>query len=245
MGIRSNGLFLPKSVGQGSYTLTYQILDSNGCFSEDSIQAIVHPLPNAEILPQQNICIDADTFSFIPTQKGGNFYGGNFISSDGSFNPQDAGTGVKKIYYEITDNHSCYNIDSAEIEIYALPDASITPSGPWCIDNPSVVLSGNSFTQQFSGPGITYNPVFEPGVAGAGTHKIYHEVTDANACSALDSILIKVNALPIVDLLSPGELCDKDPKINIQSMYPGGSYSGKNTKKKIFKYFYITIFLAT
>ncbi|MGE0634955.1 MAG: T9SS type A sorting domain-containing protein [Bacteroidia bacterium] len=51
-------------------------------------------------------------------------------------------------------------------------DANICAAGPFCSDDPTVTLTPSGTSGTWSGPGISGNGVFNPSVAGAGTHTI-------------------------------------------------------------------------
>lgn len=51
-------------------------------------------------------------------------------------------------------------------------DANICPAGPFCTDDPTVTLTHSGTSGTWSGPGVSGNGVFNPAVAGAGTHTI-------------------------------------------------------------------------
>jgi hypothetical protein len=46
------------------------------------------------------------------------------------------------VYYSFTDGNGCSNTDSTNIRVDSIPDASITPAGPYCANDSSQTLTG-------------------------------------------------------------------------------------------------------
>jgi hypothetical protein len=65
----------------------------------------------------------------------------------------------------------------------------------------SLTISSQGLTAKFYGMGVSNNS-FLPSIAGAGYHYLYCKVTDANACSSVDSLKIKVNTTSKPTVLS-------------------------------------------
>ena len=101
---------------------------------------------------------------------------------------------------------------TAIILVVDTPDATITPAGPFCANDPSVQLNAATGGGTWSGTGVSSSGVFNPATAGPGTHIIHYSVVDANACPGTGVITITVYALPTPDII-PGptaEVCPGD-----------------------------------
>ena len=57
---------------------------------------------------------------------------------------------------------------------------------------------GNYPTSTWSGTATTSSGDFDPSVAGIGTHTLYNHYTDSNTCYNIDSLLVRVDPLPVV-----------------------------------------------
>lgn len=100
---------------------------------------------------------------------------------------------------------------TAQIQIVAKPDATITPAGPFCQYDPSVNLSAATGGGTWSGTGIINAATgrFRPSSAGPGTHTITYSVTNGDGCTDIDTEDIVVWASPQPNML-PGtnlEVC--------------------------------------
>ena len=130
---------------------------------------------------------------------------GFFISSTaGTFRPSNVGAGVHRIYNTLCNGE----IDSLDIVIHAIPDATIAPAGTFCIGDSAVDLSA-VVEGVWSGTGIinTSTGLFDPTLAGVGTHRIYNTVTIFGPCSDIDSIDIIVNTPAIFNQIF-NSICD-------------------------------------
>ncbi len=99
------------------------------------------------------------------------------------------------------------NGDNAPIEttaialIVALPDATITPVGPFCDNTAAITLTAATAGGTWGGTGV--DPVtgqFDPIAAGPGTHTITYDVTDPNGCSNSSTLDIEVRESPTVTI---------------------------------------------
>jgi len=146
----------------------------------------------------------------------------NFVTGDGEFAPATAGAGTHTVSYCYTDQNGCTNCDDRQVTVHDLPDASITPVGPFCVDEPAVNLTAATPLGTFSGPGII-DPVsglFDPGTAGVGTHTIHYQVTDIYGCYNEDSLDIVVNDVPTADAGVDAVICEGE------SVQIGGAPTG-------------------
>ncbi len=224
-----NGTFDPATAGAGTHVITYEITDGNGCLSSDTENVTVNALPDATINPVAPVCVDAAAFNLTAATLGGT-WGGTGITDavNGTFDPATAGAGTHTISYTVTDGNGCTNTDTEDITVNALPDATITPPGPLCINNAAINLVAATTGGTWSGTGITdaVNGTFDPATAGIGTHTITYNITDGNGCANSDTENIVVNALPDATINPEAPFCLNDAATNLSAATPGGTWSG-------------------
>ena len=106
------------------------------------------------------------------------------------------------------------------------PDLNVTYP-ELCIDNgPFTLYGGTPAGGTYSGPGVS-GGVFDPAVAGAGTHTITYAIAGTNACPVPTTTTIKVNPLPNPTLVPFGNVCIGVTPYTITNGNPqGGVYSG-------------------
>ncbi|MCC6721776.1 MAG: gliding motility-associated C-terminal domain-containing protein [Bacteroidia bacterium] len=228
--IDSVGYFNPKNAIIGNNKIYYTYTDVNKCTNYDSINIKVNPLPDASIQSINQLCIDSKPVKLnAKVNAGGMFYGGNYIDSTGFYNAPKSGIGLFKVYYKYTDNNSCTGKDSITITVNALPDASIIPLGPFCVNEVSAVVKPrvNPGGKFYGGNYIDSFGNFNNLMAGVGNHKVVYKITDGNKCSNKDSISIVVNGLPDARINPSGPFCDNDGiKVITPMTMPNGVFFG-------------------
>ena len=96
--------------------------------------------------------------------------------------------------YSVTGTtNGCSNTKVTSVTVNALPNVIFNAiSGPLCVNNSSIALSGSPTGGIFSGVGVN-GDAFDPFISGAGTFTLNYEYIDANLCSALASQTVGVD----------------------------------------------------
>jgi hypothetical protein len=72
----------------------------------------------------------------------------------------------------------CSDTAQAHISVFSLPVVTLTPFNAYCVSSPPFALSGgNPAGGIYSGTGVSSN-MFNPSVAGLGTHTINYTYVD-------------------------------------------------------------------
>ncbi|MCX6270215.1 MAG: GEVED domain-containing protein [Bacteroidetes bacterium] len=202
--------FFDPSVGAGTYTITYAYINPliNNCPGYATRPMIVYPTPSMVFnLPVDAVCVDLAPFQLSGGQPFNGVYSwtdaaGNVITN-GWFDPAAAGVGDHEITYTYTSPQGCTNFKTDMITVNPLPEVTVGPFNDVCINGGTVDLSdplngtpGAPAGGIYSGYGVTTSPVFDPLVAGAGTHTIIYSYTDVNGCTNFAQTSIVVKPLP-------------------------------------------------
>ncbi|MBE0641669.1 MAG: hypothetical protein IH599_06505, partial [Bacteroidales bacterium] len=186
-------------------TYTVTATDVNGCQNQASVTISVNPLPNVDLPSFAGVCVDAAAFSLTTGTPAGGVYSGHGVSNN-MFNPAAAGVGVHTIYYSYADNIGCSGIDSATIEVFALPMANagmdITICEGSCTD--LTATGGVSFVWSNGAQTAINN------VCPAQQTTFTVTVTDANGCVATDDVMVSLFALPVADAGADQSICAGD-----------------------------------
>jgi uncharacterized repeat protein (TIGR03803 family) len=148
-------------------------------------------------------CLDNANITLTASPSGGTFSGAAVSGS--VFSPSTAGVGNHSIYYSYTDANGCSNIDTANVNINALPNASFTGYLTSYCDNNSVdTLVPTTIGGTFTGTGITGN-IFDPSFFASssaliGFLKFKYTITDGNGCTNKDSVTVSIHHAPTVTL---------------------------------------------
>jgi gliding motility-associated-like protein len=138
-------------------------------------------------------CVSSAPFNLTVDSTGGTWSGvGITNTTTGTFDPGAAGPGSYMISY--TTGSACNSTDTVMIYVNSA-DATITPVGTVCANDPAFNLSAASVGGVWSGPGITSSSAgtFDPSVSGPGTFTVAYALS--GACSDIDSANITVGAV--------------------------------------------------
>jgi len=194
-GVTTAGIFTPSTAGTGTHTITYTFTSGSNCTNSASQDIVVNPLPVVTFNAVSAVCVNAaaiDLTSYV-SPAGGTF-SGTGVTSAGIFTPSSAGAGTHTITYSFTDGNTCTNTASQDIVVNPLPTVTFNPVGPFLVTDAAVNLASSVSPSggTFSGPGIS-GTMFDPSVAGVGTHTITYSFTDGNSCTNSASQNITVN----------------------------------------------------
>jgi large repetitive protein len=176
--------------------------------------------PDATITPAGPFCEDDAAVNLTAATPGGTWSGpGITDAAAGTFDPAVAGIGTHTIEYTVTDG-PCTSVAQLDIEVQELPDATITPAGPFCADEPALNLTAATAGGTWSGAGITDAAAgtFDPATAGPGVHTITYELT-VGACTVIETIDIEVKLVPVLTgPADPIALCDSDSDVDLLAL---------------------------
>ncbi|MDN4165402.1 Ig-like domain-containing protein [Cytophagales bacterium LB-30] len=176
---------------------------------------------------QNQYCEDASAFTLEATPAGGSFTvnGVNGNVFDPSALPK--GTSIEVVYtYTVG---TCSDSDVRSVIINTLP--SIELSMPedrivYCLNEPNPTINafptGGSFSSQLGVPILDRRYRLDE-ASNFGNDVITYTFTDANACTASQTLPILLNPVPVVDFTSSGACTGDDILLEDNSTFTGGS----------------------
>jgi hypothetical protein len=220
----SDSIFDPSAAGIGLHTITYYYTSGNGCSFTEMVTVKVNPLPKVS-LNNATVCLNNGKFAISSDPSGiGAVYSGDGVSGN-IFDPAAAGVGTHTINFAYTDSNGCSSATSAIFTVKPLPYVSIGSYSDICVDAGSFTLtSGSPSGGVYTGDGVN-SGVFNPAVAGPGTHIITYTITGANMCQNTATATLTVHALPTLSFSSQ-TVCINNGKITLKASPTGGSFSG-------------------
>ncbi len=225
----SGNLFDPAIAGPGNHTVRYEILSGDGCRDVDETTITVVPVPDATILTEGILC-STDPVITLQARDPGGVWSGTGVTGN-IFYPAVAGTGNHVLTYSITDANGCSDFDETIVTV-ATPDATIMPVDTLCEDSPAVTLTAHDLGGIWSGPGVVGNR-FVPVLAGVGDHLISYNILNTD-CSAADTVVITVMAIPAIIVADPGIAYLNGPPVTLNAYPTGGAWSGLGLTDNIF-----------
>ncbi len=216
--------FNPTTIG--TFTITYDFTDGNGCTNSASQTITVNPTSPSpaitfNLLPE--VCINSETINLVATPAGGTFSGTNVTGT--TFNPTTIGTFTITYTYSTASGCGASTITRTQtIRVKPLPVLEFNLINQVCIDNGIINLTATPVGGTFSGVGVngtTFNPV----LAAAGTKTITYSFTE-NGCTNTISRDIEVFDLPVLTFENPIDVCVDDGIINLVATPTGGTFEG-------------------
>jgi len=224
----------------GSKTISLTVAE-NGCTSPAFTQSVQVDNPLAPPIINCNTTVSTVTFTWANV-PGASSYNvtvltgqtgtitGNSIAFTGLIANEEV-----RITVEAVSSGPCAN-SSAEVSCFALDCPVVTlaidPVADICLNasattvDLNVQISGGvgGGTSTWSGPGITdaANGIFDPAIAGAGTHSINLNYQEGN-CTYNESVDIVVNPQPSAAFATTGPVC---VDANSTITYTGGAAAG-------------------
>ncbi len=213
----NSSLFDPKLAGPGTHTITYSIVDGNGCSDVGTVDITVLGGPTANILQGDQISLCPG----VTVQLDGNPSGGlspythlwkgdvSYIDDVSIQTPEFStlSVGVYELVYRVTDDNGCFDEDTVDVNVESV-DISFVNSTIEVCQGETVVLnplpSGGSGTfvfHQWTGTRVDklsdtniQNPEFNTDEIGTFTYT--YTVKDSQNCEDSDDITVVVHEQP-------------------------------------------------
>ena len=229
-GVIVGSVFNPSASGEGVFSLTYSYTDANGCTNSDDIVITVNPLPN--VVSSDTSYCNTPGFVNLPiaTPFGGTWNGPGV--SGNQFDPQFAGgVGTYLLTYEYTNNNGCSNTTNINVSVIDPDNVNAGNDFEACVNADPIDLS-----QIASPPGGIWNAngsaglsgsLFNPSIAGVGTHTLTYSIGSGN-CQVSDDIIITINDIPDVDAGEDFEVCVSEKSVVLDGNPAGGTWTSNN-----------------
>ena len=194
----SGNIFNPANANPGINEIIYTYTNAHGCTNSDTTLVPVNGLPAVSISGlEAKYCINAVIATITVSPEGGILSGNGIVGN--SFDPAIAGIGVHEIIYQYADTNGCSNNDTVSVEVYR-PVLSIAGlDANYCLSADPVTVNVSPEGGVLTGAGIN-GRIFNPFIAGAGTHAITYTYTDGLSCTNDTTVSVNVHSLPIVIL---------------------------------------------
>lgn len=195
-----NGIFDSGVAGIGTHTINYDI--TTGCSGNATQTIVVNPNPTGIASSNSPLCVGSQLDLSVTATAGATYSwtGPNSFSSTVQ-NPSI--TNVQLIdggsYTVTVTNTGCSSSFSTSVVVNSPTAITINPTGPFCESDVSTTLTASVSGGTWSGAGIVdaVNGIFDPNVAGSGSHTISYTIT--TGCGGNATATIVVNSLPTVD----------------------------------------------
>ncbi|MGB0432494.1 MAG: hypothetical protein ACPGLV_18605, partial [Bacteroidia bacterium] len=213
------GIYNPLIADTGTHKLFYYYSDANKCSNFDTINLRVNLAPAVFAGNDTSACDLEDSVQLIGAPKGGNWLGNSNIKPKGLFNAQAAGTGNFELYYSYTDPKTkCSLQDTLNINVTKPQKANARTDTSLCLNSEVLKLKASPTGGFWTGNGVTNDSIY-PNLADTGTHEIIYRFS-GGACSSIDTVKIRINALPQVFAGNDTFYCETVDTFTLKSATP-------------------------
>ncbi len=198
-------------LSSGIYTVT--VTDINGCTNTASTEAIINPLPDANIDSNSPICQSLDiqfnaSGGIQYEWEGPNGFNEN-IANPVISNAQLIHEGVYTV--TVTDINTCVNTATENITVLLSPSVSITSNSPICINETLEFNVLGGLTHIWEGPNGFNSSLQNPEIENiqlinSGIYTV--TISDSNGCTNTASTSIIVNDLPTASAQNNSPICE-------------------------------------
>jgi gliding motility-associated-like protein len=227
-GLSNPNISNPKASPPDTIIYIVTVTDANGCVNTDTIKLDRGPVvPTIAGGPVVTICLnDSVQIGGAPTGPPNTLFSWSPVTglNNASLANPMASPATTTTYYVNTQNFNCTGVDSIQVVVNNLPNASAGTDTAICIgDTIQLNASGGTGYIWFPSSGLSSTIINNPLAFPSATTTYFVTVTDANSCANTDSIVITVNSLPVIVTSSDTSICIND---TIQISASGGtSYS--------------------
>jgi gliding motility-associated-like protein len=243
-GVTPAGLFSPSIAGAGSHVITYTFTGTGNCVSTITQTILVYPKPNASFTFPSVACLPTTglvQFTYNGSVSAGQTYSWNFDDPASGANNTSTlaspphnytNTGNYDVTLTVTNLNGCVDdtVVNATFSVtpalaYPALEAICQSAAPLSVAT-ATVTNGVSGTGVYSGPGVNAAGLFNPAVAGPGTHTITYTFTSTGNCVAVRTQTIVVNAKPNASFTFPNVACLPTTGL-VQFTYNGSVSAGQ------------------
>jgi gliding motility-associated-like protein len=185
-------------------TTTYTITgtDAAGCVNTGTAAVLVNPLPNVTAV-NNPACLGTTLTMSTSVGVSWNWSGPNsFTSAVQSPSINNVTTAANGTYtVTATDANGCYASATLSITVTPLPNTTAGSNSPLCVNQNLTLNAGGGSTYSWNGPNSYTSTAQNPLISGvttaaAGVYTV--TITDANNCTATNTVSVTVNPLPVV-----------------------------------------------
>jgi hypothetical protein len=192
------------------------VTDANGCKGMDTVVVSVNASPVVSLGADTAICAGASV-----TLDAGNA-GSTFAWTPAASTQTVSATMANDYSVVVTDANGCTGTDTVMVSVNANPVVSLGADTAICAGASVTLDAGNA------GSSYAWTPAASTQTVSATMANDYSVVvTDANGCIGRDTLVVTINALPVVTISSSVDTaCQNSGAISLTGTPAGGVFSG-------------------
>ena len=211
-------------------TTTFTATVGNDCdIVSESVTVTVNPLPTIEEIADFTVCEGAE-ITLEAVYSNGNLSWDNEVEDGEPFVITETTT------FTATVGNDCDEVsESVTVTVNPLPIVTCPDDITIGVMAAPITLEGaEPLNGTYAGPGVV-DGIFDPEVAGVGSHIITYTYQDENSCESYCQFTIDVISMPDFACIPDMEVCHDEPAFELeQPEYEGGVYTGAGVTDGVF-----------
>jgi hypothetical protein len=176
----------------GTYLITNTIEASGTCPDANSTFLVTIIGTSIDFPAIPTVCESTGVFSLVATPTGGTFSGNGVVNTSNL--DTSSALGSNNVTYTLVDANNCVNTASQTISVVTNAIVTFDALSSVCVyEEQFEITQVSPAGGTFSGNGMSSPTIFNPSIAGIGTHTIIYSVTQ-NGCTNSASQTIEVEA---------------------------------------------------
>ncbi len=234
LGLSADNVARPFASPDVTTTYIFTVIDANGCEGVDSVEIRISDLA-IDAGVDESICF-GDTAQLLATAQGGytaarysySWSPSAGLSSTTVRDPRALPSATTLYFVTVMDGKGCTATDSVWVIVNTPPSVDAGPDQLVCRLEATQIGSPATggkppYTYRWSPPGgLSAVNVAQPIVRAADSATYYVLVTDANGCTATDSVRVRLHPQPIADAGPNRTVCWGD-SVQIGELASGGA----------------------
>ncbi len=213
-GLDNPNIYTPWASATDTIVYYLTVTDSNGCINVDSVTIIVNSAVPTDAGPDTSICQnDSVVIGGNPTSVNGTSYlwlPASGLNDNTIANPT-ASPSVTTTYIVYSTNDTCSSSDTVTVTVNPSPPADAGMDQQVCTgDSVQLNASGGLSYYWIPSTGLSNDTISNPWAHPNDTTLYYVVVTDGNGCTGIDSVIVIINPMPIVNAGPDIQICPGD-----------------------------------
>ena len=206
-GVVDSLFYLPSLINSPTSSLTYNFIDTNGCFNTASKTIVIYNTDSVNLSPFASVCENNNRYALKGGFPKGGLFSGPGVDSLGFFNPKQLGNGNYNLNYTFTNVNGCFETQTQSITVKPIPNVVLNNIPALCESSDPLILSqglpsGGSYTGSGVISGILY-----PAITGVGIDSVTYTYLDTNGCSNFATRTVQINVAPLAIASNDTSIC--------------------------------------
>jgi len=221
----SNQIYTDTNTVSPTVSTKYVVVatDTFGCHAADSVVVVLVPAPVVSFTVTTPVCVgQAGTITFTGTASPAAVYtwgfnGGTVLSGTGKgpYQVSWASAGTEQVSLNMTDNGCSGNPDTMTVLVNTIPVVTAGTDTEFCSGNTAIIGGASTAGYTYSwtpANGLSDATVSNPTVILTNTSAVilqqtYTVTASNNGCTSSDSVVIKVDPIPVAQFTNPAPQC--------------------------------------